>query len=441
MRGNSVRVLFILAITFVFSVSVFWISPPLARSESKPLSARPNFTRFVAVGDSLLAGFRDGGLYETAQATSMANLVALQGGASLVQPLIGEPGIPNRLRIVSAGPPPVILPVPGVSPGRTNIFVQNFNLAVPGHNIRDVLQTRPNVPIDSLTDLVLGFPGTFVLNQPPKSQLEIAEQLQPTFVLFWAGPNDVLGAALGADASRVTDLTQFTTDYISVLGRLKATGAEVVVANIPDVTSIPALFGWQEIQALTGTPFDIISGLLGLRKGDFVPVTQLALLSDILTGKRLGPLPANAILTIEENKTIRLAVKAMNKVIKRNAADLGISVMDANKLLATVKKDGFTLPNGTHLTAAFLGGIFSLDGIHPTFVGNAVTANAFIDTINAGRAAADQLPKINISTVAARDPLVRLIESGFDPSKNLTFESIDPEAIRSSVEVIIGKRR
>ena len=51
----------------------------------------------------------------------------------------------------------------------------------------------------------------------------------------------------------------------------------------------------------------------------------------------------------------------------------------------------------------FLGGFFSLDGIHPTNTGYAVVANTFIDAMNA--AFKTTVADVNLSTVAAADPL------------------------------------
>src|SRR5262252_11003830 len=92
---------------------------------------RADLSRLVVVGDSLSAGFQNGSLLETQQPHGYASLIAQQAGVPLALPLIGAPGIPNVLQLVSAGPPPVVVRAPGTSPGRTNPLVQPFNLAVP----------------------------------------------------------------------------------------------------------------------------------------------------------------------------------------------------------------------------------------------------------------------------------------------------------------------
>ena len=57
-------------------------------------------------------------------------------------------------------------------------------------------------------------------------------------------------------------------------------------------------------------------------------------------------------------------------------------VVDIYSNLNAISKKGYTLPSGQLLTTAFLGGIFSLDGVHPTNSGHAILANYFIDAIN-----------------------------------------------------------
>ena len=202
-----------------------WTTVLSAKSlQRKP---RADLSRFVVVGDSLSAGFQSGSLIETAQVNGYAALIANQAGVDLALPLIASPGIPNVLTLVSPGPPPVIAPAPGVSTGRVNPFLQPFNLAVPGARVQDALTTRPNLPINSLTDFVLGFPGTFILGQPPRSQVEQAELLTPTTVIIWLGNNDALGAALAGNPALLTPVTSFEASYAEVMNRLRSDGSDV----------------------------------------------------------------------------------------------------------------------------------------------------------------------------------------------------------------------
>jgi hypothetical protein len=81
---------------------------------------------------------------------------------------------------------------------------------------------------------------------------------------------------------------------------------------------------------------------------------------------------------------------------------------------------------GQRLTVGFLGGLFSLDGVHPTNTGYALTANDVIKTIN--RAFEADVEPVSVEDVARHDPLVpprvNDHESALGHIDAKTFESI-----------------
>lgn len=393
---------------------------------------KADLSRLVVVGDSLSAGFQNGSLIESAQPNGYAALIAAQAGVELPLPLIASPGVPNVLTLVSPGPPPIIAPVPGVSPGRVDPFLQPFNLAVPGHRLQDALNLRPNLPVNSLTDLVLGFPRTFILGQPPQSQIEQAETLMPTTVIVWLGNNDALGAALSGDPAFLTPVASFEASYIEVMNRLAATGATLVVANIPDVTVVPALATAEEVAERVGLPLSVIGPILGIGPGDFVTQAAFGLIPAILANPATGPLPGQAVLTAAEAATIRARVDEFNAIIAEQAAAHGAVLVDIHSLVENFDERGY-VSGGQRLTTDFLGGLFSLDGIHPTNTGYALIANEFIHALNTQAAAG--IPPVNVRKVQRNDPLV-LPGVGHPPSRRGTvpaksFEMLRPVAGRS----------
>jgi lysophospholipase L1-like esterase len=78
-----------------------------------------------------------------------------------------------------------------------------------------------------------------------------------------------------------------------------------------------------------------------------------------------------------EVAAIQEAVAAFNVVIETHAAAQGAAVVDVNAVLQTARARGIVV-GGQRLTTAFLGGLFSLDGVHPTNTGYAILANEFI---------------------------------------------------------------
>lgn len=384
------------AIAILLSVLAASIPPAWADS-----SKRADLSRLVVIGDSLSAGFQNGSLLDHQQVHGYAALVAAQAGVELPLPLIAQPGIPNVFTLVNPGPPPVILPVPGTSPGRINPTVQTMNLAVPGANVQDALTTRPDFLFDDLTDLVLGLPGLF--GGISFSQVEWAEVLAPTTILVWLGNNDALGAAVAADASLVTPVEVFKRAYKEVMDRLAATGATLVVANIPDVTVIPFLTSAEDAAAQTGLSLVVVGPILGIGPGDFVTPDAFPLISKILSGVTPGPLPANVVLDAGEVAVIRSATEAFNAFIAAQVHEKGAALVDIHALLGSAYAGGIVV-GGQRLTTAFLGGLFSLDGVHPTNTGYAVIANTFIKTLNTHFAAG--IHPVSAERIKQDDPLV-----------------------------------
>jgi hypothetical protein len=83
-----------------------------------------------------------------------------------------------------------------------------------------------------------------------------------------------------------------------------------------------------------------------------------------------------------------------------------IATVDMFALFDGIATNGYDVEGDGSLvlTTDYLGGIFSLDGIHPTRTAHALIANAFIDAINARFGEA--IPRVDVGTIAARDKLV-----------------------------------
>jgi lysophospholipase L1-like esterase len=317
------------------------------------------------------------------------------------------------LRLIDVGPPPVIAPAPGISTGRLDATLQVRNLAVPGARVQDVLTTRPDPRdgINTLTDIVLGLPA-FVPNVGDgvaRSQIEFAEELKPSVVLLWIGNNDALGAALAADPAGLTPQADFERAYAEVARRVRATGARVVVANIPDVTVVPYLTSAAEVALLLNLPAAFVNARLGIADGDYVTPAAFPLIAAILSGASTAPLPANTVLTRAEAGTIRERVAGFNRFIARQAQRNNFALADINSLLNRIDRFGYPVLLSDPfeirlLTTTFLGGLFSLDGVHPTNTGYAIIANEFIRELDS-RFGAQLLP-VNVWRIAGNDPLV-----------------------------------
>ena len=368
---------------------------------SAPLFAqKADLSRLVIIGDSLSAGYQNSSLISTSQVHGYAAVLATQAGVDLKLPLIAPPGAPSALTLISVKPL-IVQPLPGATTGRLDPFTPTMNLAVPGQFLADALNKRPDFSFDDHTDLVLGLPGVF--QGISRSQIEWAEAIQPTTVIVWLGNNDALWAAIAGDPNQLTPIGNFRSDYKTVMDRLSATGATVVTANIPDITVIPYLVPAEAVAAQVGVPLEYIGPALGIGPGDYVTLDSSSLIPGVLQNPASGPLPGFAVVTAAEAADIHEYVVAYNQIIADEAAAHGFPVVDINGLLSEIKRKGAVV-GGQRLTADYLGGIFSLDGIHPTNTGYAVVANEFIKTLN--REFAAGIPPVAIVNVAKDDPLV-----------------------------------
>jgi len=424
-RRQLVR--FVLAATFSAAVAT---TPSHAQDRDRSRDNdshhhKLDLSRLIVVGDSLSAGFQNDSLLDTQQPHGYASLVAAQANVPLLLPLIAPPGIPNVLELVSPGPPPILTRAPGTSPGRDDPTIQVTDLAVPGANLSDVLNTRPSLPVtpsNILTDLILGEPG--VAFGEIRSQVEWARALNATTIFIWVGNEDALGAALAADPALLTPIPKFRADYAELISRLSARGVTLIVANIPDVTIIPYLTPSEDVAEELGLPLFVIEPILGISSGDFVTPDAIPLILARLANPSLGPLPANVILTAANATTIRAFVDAYNAIIANQAREAGATLVDIHQVANRIRRRG-TAANGQILTNEFLGGIFSLDGVHPTNTGYGVIANAFIGALNAEFEA--DIPYVSIDQLAKTDPLVF---PGIEPPDSIQ-RHVDPGTAKS----------
>ena len=104
--------------------------------------------------------------------------------------------------------------------------------------------------------------------------------------------------------------------------------------------------------------------------------------------------------------------------------------MDIHSITADIQAEGF-VTGGQRLTTDFLGGLFSLDGIHPTNTGYAIFANAFINELNQSFEAG--IPPVSVEQIQSTDPLV--LPGVGRPASSLGHVSAD--AVRALRSVMV----
>jgi len=393
-----------------------------------PDKGTADFSRYIAVGDSYTAGFADGGLYLEGQRNSFPEILAAQlqnvGGGEFATPFFTEAQANGSGYVKLTGFNPNGTPI--ITPETSNLAVRG-QIPIPGFG-NVTLYTKYTGAINNY-----GVPGLKVthVNLPPYGNLNgYYERLLPgnagtntnayldfvtaepfTFFSLWLGYNDIAGYANSGGAGDVpTPPATFSALYNATVNKLTESGAKGVVATIPDLVSMP-YFNTVTLESLLAairatpggasvTTLYIKTGANETRAATAEDLFTLTLSSANVIGvpnasqipyglHPLNPIESKWVLDPAEVAVINNFVNAYNTTIKSVAASKGLALMDAFELLKTynAKNEQGKLVgapvNGVEVSSAFItGNLYSLDGIHLTPFGYAITANGFIKAIN-----------------------------------------------------------
>jgi hypothetical protein len=389
------------------------------------LAQAPNFTKYVALGDSYGAGFSAGCLVARNQQFSYPNILAKQFGISdFQQPTVSDPGLPVCTGLKSLIPV-TFGPISTTKVGApTNVALARSydNMSVPGYKIADISDKLTDG--GGVADLVLRGKG---------SQLQQALSLNPTFITLGIIGNDILtagGAGFLLDGVTATPLPLFTAKYNAVAAALKATGRTGVFLGTPEPHLIPLTSTLPPVvlDPTTNRPL-LVSGqtvpLLGPRTtstcstapcplpvGTLVTLganaPQAALGGSSLLGVGFGipcavapklpqcgkPLPDGSftppatvnigvLLYPDEVAAIDQRIKDMNAVIKTAAESNGFKYFDFYAFAQDFEANGRTY-GGITITKDFVtGGMFAYgDAVHMSNIGYSILADELIQFIN-----------------------------------------------------------
>ncbi|WP_158994948.1 SGNH/GDSL hydrolase family protein [Mucilaginibacter sp. L196] len=397
-----------------------------------------NFSRFIAVGNSLTAGYSNGGLYLDGQLNSYPSIMAKQmaqvGGGAFNQPLFTSAQANGSGYLTLAGftktGSPIIDTVttdlairseynaPGFGPVilYTKYTGDIENYGVPGIKLLNITFPQYGNYNGYFERLLPGDGSTTTLNT---DYLDFVTAKPFTFFTDWLGNNDALSyATTGGAGDVLTDKTTFAQLYEASLQALTAGGAKGVVATIPDVTSIP-YFNTVTVAAINaqvaalGAKLYITALVSGTTyaprlatNSDLIVLTFPTSMLGTLVSTPYGPLPYGLtpytpvdnkyVLDANEVALTRDYVQSYNNTIKTQAAARGLAVFDAYTYLNNVQLNGLEI-DGISLSSAYItGGLFSLDGVHLTPRGYAIIANEFIKAINTTYSA--NVPLANVAS-------------------------------------------
>jgi lysophospholipase L1-like esterase len=389
-----------------------------------PSTGNVSFTHFVTLGNSITAGYQSGSLFESAQEYAYGNQIAKLVGATYVQQLFSDPGTTGRMEFGGFTSTGITINYNTSSglPLNTSYTSAFNNLGIPGAILYDIIDETDFATKSTARSNAL-FSAILRSSTLGKSMLKQALAQSPTLITLWIGNNDVLGYAAsggtsGTDAATgklPTDVPTFTYLYSQIATQLAASGAKVVLGTLPSISAIPyfnTIFPTLKAAYPTATLYGVTkSGVRALVYGkDLLLLTSSAVLltsGGVPTGVGLSPsnpLGDKYILDEDEVTIVNTAVTSFNNVITSLATANGFALADFNALFnefAVKDASGAYVGkyvDGVKFTPSYVtGGLFSLDGVHPTSQGQAIIANKFIDVINAKWGSG--IPNINVSTI------------------------------------------
>ncbi|AWK03440.1 G-D-S-L family lipolytic protein [Flavobacterium crocinum] len=479
--------LLLVSLTFMACNSDDDVTAPVDSSDGKPLTAgSADFSKYVALGDSFAAGFSDNALFIKGQEGAYPNILAQQfalvGGGEFKTPfandnigglLLGGNVIAGPRLYFNSTPVPVDgKPTTEITAHLTGSF---NNLGVPGAKSFHLLAPGYGNAAGVATGTANPYFARFS-SSTTTTVLADALSQNPTFFSLWIGGNDELGYATAGGDPAVNPLTPpatFEAAYKGLVAQLVAGGRKGVIANLPNITTLPhfhviaynqltqanlssggvslvntlnaQLYGplsnaltflgqGSRIKPLSTTgnnPLlivdetlpDLSANLKAVLMGGGLDVATATVMGQIFgrarqalptdlivlgASSRIGqaptvaadgiaspspslsqlgvtfPLPDRYVLLPSEVAEIEAATTAYNLVINAAAEANGLAIVDAKTIMDDLNKPNGVSMNDFTLKATFVtGGMFSLDGVHPSPRGYAFIANKFIQAINA----------------------------------------------------------
>jgi|AntRauTorcE11897_2_1112592.scaffolds.fasta_scaffold02544_2 hypothetical protein len=395
-----------------------------------------DFSIYVAVGNSLTAGFQSSALYQLGQENSFPNLLARQMHVvdSFEQPLISEPGIGARIQLDDNLNPTSTGDGSG-TPLNSGLNRPFNNLGIPGTILADFTGADlPGLPYAARQE---GNPFlNVVLRDFGNTQAEQMAALEPTFVSFFQGNNDVLGYVTSGGSVPFTPPQNFEGLYQASINQITATGADAIVFNIPDVTSIPFVFLINQTLLQGGTltingqnNFALVTpqGNVPIwiqrtdpanpgavqdtvqmsapnaqagNPGSFFLLSSQSRLADLFS-QGIGLSPQNPILSpliLDSGEALQALqlVASYNNSISSLANSVNFAMVDVNSIFNEIIENGSVSSNGITL-APVPGSLFSFDGVYPSNRGYGILTNETIEVIN-DRYGTDLRP-VDISTI------------------------------------------
>src|SRR6478752_3449083 len=358
------------------------------------------FRNYVAIGNSITAGWQSGGINDSTQQQAYPRLLSIQMGTPYKYASLVNPGCPapianfqTQAKVGGTTAPPCSLRSPASVTDVLN------NVGVPDARVLDPISAT-TVASNALTTFILG----------GKTQVQRALDARPTFVTIWIGGNNVLQAAYtgiltptpGVSNGIVGTQAEFQASYDQMIKQLldSMPGIKGVLIGVPDASAIPLMSSGALIASnpqiqgamalVAGQPVAVDPNCVG----SAALVSTPLLLNLIKAGAhppllscQADPNPANPvgnIFVLDPTERVQLSgfIAGLNAYIKGKADAIGFGYWDPNPTLTGIRNSPQSLPFPSFAPTGTFGTAFSLDGVHPSAEGQKLIANQLIPVIN-----------------------------------------------------------
>lgn len=402
----------------------------------EPEATSDVFHRYVALGNSITAGFQSNGIVASTQEDSYAALLADRMNTRFALPLLRPPGCPppvDNIFLAALGDA-----VPSCSLRSSPIPTTLNNVAVPGAKVIDALSnTAPTATPNELTTFILG----------GRTQVEAATAVRPTFASVWLGNNDALAAALNGNVELLTEASTFEAQIARVVDSLVNAGAQRgVLVGVADPTYVPNLSAGQAYAAaeaqinqigqriasqdpnLSWATYDVDGSCTGTGAATRIPFSYGfgTLFIQALQNQSVELVcdPAAApddLLTPAEQTAIGSRVQTFNSILSTLAQENGWAYVNVNPTFEALYRANAEDENPANdLVPKFpnppnfdnpeespptFGQYFSEDGVHPSSAGHRIVAHLVIRQLNA------QYEPVALEQVPIPDEVESLLQS------------------------------
>ena len=366
---------------------------------SKPL-------RYIAIGSSLTAGFRDGGYFNDGIATSFPAILA----EALKVPNFRQPKFANNEyngfgRNEKTDFNPTNGPVQKYARSTNNLAIEDIAGDIRPSSVQGRFEDYDNLGVLSLDmwgiQWPIKIPGGILQSQrfPDWGQVvnqrvgqvalsgitPVSDKIKgipadfftveflSTFVDSWAG-----NISFGSNNSYLPD----TPPLLDLLNNLKTRGLKGCILNIPDPLKLPGIIQITDKEFFYNQLYTLNRNL-NLSLEEFLQDKYIILPTpgnDSLVSRNVNIALKDASQSKTASKIdIQYITKVNNDYLESFANSSGYPIVNIAELYSSIAKGQFTSYDGVKVSND---NFFSSDGLYPSAFGNAVIVNEIIRTIN-----------------------------------------------------------